>query len=110
VLKAFVNESYEISQAVEASADGRQLEPWRGDPLTLGGEIDKLASNIARARDAAGVHFRSDSVEGLKLGEAVAIGLLADYSRTYSEQFDGFVFIRFDGSRVRVSNGSIEEA
>ena len=57
----------------------------------------KLASNIALARDAAGVHFRSDSVEGLKLGEAVAIGLLADYSRTYSERFDGFVLTRFDG-------------
>ena len=109
VLKAFVNESYEISQAVEASADGRQLEPWRGDPLTLGGEIDKLASNIALARDAAGVHFRSDSVEGLKLGEAVALGLLADYSRTYSEQFDGFVLTLFDGGRVRVSSSSVDE-
>ena len=97
VLKAFVNESNEISQAVEASADGRRLEPWHGKALTLGGEIDKLASNIALARDAAGVHFRSDSVEGLKLGEAVAIGLLADYSRTYSERFDGFVLTRFDG-------------
>jgi hypothetical protein len=53
------------------------------------------------------VHFRSDSIEGLKLGEAVAIGLLADYSRTYNEWFDGFILTRFDGSRVRVSNGSI---
>jgi len=104
-----VNESYEISQAVEASADGRGLEPWRGKALTLGGEIDKLASNIALARDAAGVHFRSDSVEGLKLGEAVAIGLLADYSRTYSERFDGFVLTRFDGGRVRVSSNSVDE-
>src|SRR5215813_8626650 len=47
ILKAFVNESYEIRGAVEASADGSRLEPWHGDPLTLGGEIDKLASNIA---------------------------------------------------------------
>jgi hypothetical protein len=48
-------------------------------------------------------------VEGLKLGEAVAIGLLADYSRTYSERFDGFVLTRFDGSRVRVSSSSVDE-
>jgi hypothetical protein len=109
VLKAFVDEGYEIPWAVEASVDGLRLEPWRGKALTLGGEIDKLASNIALARDAAGVHFRSDSVEGLKLGEAVAIGLLADYSRTYSEQFDGFVLTRFDGGRVRVSSSSVDE-
>ena len=63
ILKAFVNESYEIPQPVEASADGITLEPWRGEPLSLGGEIDKLASNIALARDAAGVHYRSDSIQ-----------------------------------------------
>jgi hypothetical protein len=110
VLKAFVNETYEIPRSVEASTDGAQLQPWRREALTLGGEIDKLASNIALARDAAGVHFRSDSVEGLKLCETVGIGLLADYSRTYSERFDGFVLTRFDGTRLRVSNGSIEPA
>ena len=108
-LKAFVNEAYEIRGAVEACADGSRLDPWRGAALTLRDEIDKLASNIALARDAAGVHFRSDSVEGFKLGEAVAIGLLADYSRTYSERFDGFVLTRFDGSRVRVSSNSVDE-
>ena len=107
VLKAFVNESHEIEHPVEASADGTRLEPWNGEALTLGGEIDKLASNIALARDAAGVHFRSDSIEGLRLGEALAVGLLADYSRTYSEDFDGFVLSRFDGGKVRVSKGSV---
>jgi hypothetical protein len=71
---------------VQASSDGARLEPWNGEPLTFGGEIGELACNIALARDAAGVHFRSDSVEGLKLGEGVAIGLLAGYSRTYSER------------------------
>jgi hypothetical protein len=55
------------------------------------------------------VHFRSDSVEGLKLGEAVAIGLLADYSRTYSERFDGFMLTRFDGGQVLISNGSVHD-
>jgi hypothetical protein len=109
ILKAFVNENYQIQQPVEASADGTRLESWRGEALTLGGEIDKLASNIALARDAAGVHFRSDSMEGLKLGEAVAIGLLADYSRTYSERFDGFVLTCLDGRRLRVSSGSVEQ-
>jgi hypothetical protein len=108
VLKAFVNESYKIPQPVEASADGARLEPWRGEALMLGDEIDKLASNIALARDAAGVHFRSDSTMGLKLGEDVAIGLLADYSRTYSERFDGFALTRFDGAKVRIFGGLVQ--
>jgi hypothetical protein len=107
ILKAFLNESYVIPRPVEASADGTRLEPWRGEPLTLGGEIDKLASNIALARDAAGVHFRSDSIEGLKLGEEVAVGLLADYSRSYNERFDGFVLSRFSGEKVRIANGTV---
>lgn len=91
-------------------ADGMRLEPWHGEPLTLGGEIDKLAANIALARDAAGVHFRSDSVAGLKLGEEVTIGLLADVSRVYSEEFDGFVVRRFDGASVVVANGTVRPA
>jgi hypothetical protein len=73
----------------------------------LGGEIDKLASNIALARDAAGVHFRSDSIEGLKLGEAVGIGLLADESRTYGERFDGFILTRFNGTKVTIVDGLV---
>lgn len=104
VLKAFLDENYEIRQPVQASADGTRLEPWHGEKLLLGGEIDKLASNIALARDAAGVHFRSDSIEGLKLGEAVAIALLADYRRTYNEHFDDFVLTRFNGEKVRIGS------
>jgi hypothetical protein len=62
VLKAFFDEDFIIADPVEAAGDGTRLEPWRGEPLTLGGEIEKLAANIALARDAAGVHFRSDSI------------------------------------------------
>jgi hypothetical protein len=109
VLKAFLDESYPIQHPVQASADGVSLEPWGGEALLVGGEIDKLASNIALARDAAGVHFRSDSVEGLKLGEAVGTGLLADYSRTYNERFDGFTLTRFDGRQVRIANGAVHQ-
>jgi hypothetical protein len=110
ILKAFLDETYQIPQPMEASADGTRLVPWHGESLLLGGEIDKLASNIALARDAAGVHFRSDSIEGLKLGESVAIGLLADYSRTYTERFDGFVLTRFDGSKVHIAKGVAESS
>jgi hypothetical protein len=108
VLKAFFDETAVVLKPVQATADGSALEPWGGKDLTLGGEIDKLAANIALGRDSAGVHFRSDSIEGLKLGEEVGIGLLADISRTYNERFDGFVLGRFDGKRVRIVNGDVQ--
>jgi hypothetical protein len=84
------------------------LEPWRGDGLTLGNEIDKLASNIALGRDAAGVHYRADSVRGLFVGEQQALWLLRDYSRTYNERFDGFVVRKFNGEKVRITDGEVK--
>ena len=102
VIRTFITEHEHHEQRAPA------VEPWRGEPLSLCGAIDKLASSIALARDAAGVHFRSDSISGLKLGEAVAIGLFADYSRTYSERFDGFTLTRFDGEKARISGGSVQ--
>jgi hypothetical protein len=54
ILKAFFDPDYVLSHPVEAAADGSALELWRGADLTLGNEIDKLPSNIALGRDAAG--------------------------------------------------------
>jgi hypothetical protein len=45
---------------------------WRPSS-TVGGELNKLAANVALGRDTAGVHWRSDGVEGLNLGEGVAV-------------------------------------
>ena len=95
VLKALFNEEFVIPNPVVANADGSALQPWTDGALTLGGEFEKLASNIAFARHAAGVHYRADSVSGMLLGEAQAIGLLADYSRTFGERFDGFILTTF---------------
>jgi hypothetical protein len=107
ILKAFFDADYVLPHPVEATADGAALDPWRGAGLTLSNEIDKLASNIALGRDAAGVHYRSDSVRGLFVGEQQALGLLRDYSRTYNERFDGFIVRKFNGDRVRIANGEI---
>jgi hypothetical protein len=107
VLKAFFNEAFAIPKPVEAKADGSALEAWRGKPLTLRKEIDKLACNISLGRDAAGVHYRSDSIQGLFVGEQQAIGLLCDYSRTYRERFDCFVLTKFDGKEVKIAGGNV---
>ena len=63
---------------VIASPDGLSLVPWKGSGLTVGGELDKLAGNIAYGRNFAGLHWRSDAVEGLRLGEAVAVSVLEE--------------------------------
>lgn len=102
VLKAYFDESFPIDDPVVASADGLTLTPYRGPELTVGGELNKLAGNVAIGRDTAGVHWRSDGIEGLKLGEEVAISVLRDQRRCYPETFAGWSLTRFDGSRIVV--------
>lgn len=99
-LKACLDESHEIPEPVEASADGLALLPYKGPALTVGGELDKLAGNIALGRDFAGLHWRSDGIEGLRLGEAVALEVLEEMRLTGNELFAGFSLRRFDGTRV----------
>lgn len=100
VLKAFFDESFVIPNPVIARSDGLSLFPYAGPPLRVGGELNKLASNVALGRDTAGVHWRSDGSEGLKLGEAVAIGILQDYMETFNEDFGGFSLTKFDGTTI----------
>src|SRR6516162_9714944 len=102
VLKALFNESFVIPSPVTPSDDGLSLVPFTGGPLTVGGELNKLASNIALGRDAAGVHYRSDGVEGIKLGEAIAISILRDTATLYNEVFPGFSFTKYDGTPVTI--------
>jgi membrane-associated phospholipid phosphatase len=94
VLKACFNESFVIPKPLVSTDDGQQLIPYEGT-LTVGGELNKLASNIPRGRDLAGVHYLSDGYQGLLLGQAVATAMLKDVKRTYSEDFLGFTFSPF---------------
>lgn len=102
MLKAFFKESFIIPNPVVASSDGLSLLPYTGQSLTVGGELNKLAANVALGRDFAGVHWRSDGIEGMKLGEAVAIGILRDYRNTCNEDFGGFSLTRFDGTTITI--------
>ena len=87
---------------------GRHCSPPYEGRLTVGGELNKLASNIAMARNTAGIHWRSDSEQGIRLGEAVAIGLLRDVAMTNAEPFQGFRLTMFDGRKVTVGTSSPE--
>lgn len=105
VLKALFDESYVIQNPVVPSADGLSLVPYTGpdsDRLTVGGELNKLAANIALGRNFAGIHWRSDYTESVKLGEALTISVLQDQRLTYGEDFHGYTFTRFDGTKVTV--------
>lgn len=102
VLKAWFDESWVIPDPVVAAPDGLSLVPWQGADLTVGGELNKLASNVAIGRNIAGVHWRSDATESLKLGEAIAISILQDQKACYNENFAGFTLTRFDGSRITI--------
>ena len=105
ILKALFDESFVFPNPVIPSADGLSLVPYKGadaDKMTVGGELNKLASNVAVGRNFAGVHWRSDYAESLKLGEAIAISVLRDQKLTYQEDFDGYTFHRFDGRAVTV--------
>jgi hypothetical protein len=102
MLKAFFREDYVIPNPVVASADGLTLEPWTGEALTVGGELNKLASNIAQARNTAGIHWRTDGWEGMKLGEQVALHILSDLAGCYAEDFGAFRLTKFNGETVEI--------
>jgi hypothetical protein len=104
ILKALFDETFVLPNAYVANKDGTKLEPYRGpdrDELTVGGEINKLASNIAVGRNFAGVHYRSDYVESIYLGEQVAIAILEQQNDLYLEEHE-FTFTRFNGERITI--------
>lgn len=95
---------------IEANVDGTSLQDYAGadeSSVTIIGEINKLASNVATGRNWAGIHFRSDAEQGIALGEQVAIAYMED---VLSAMVDNYVdkppcepvypaitFTKFDG-------------
>jgi len=71
-------------------------------PLTLEGELNKLAANISIGRNMAGVHYFSDYYDSLRLGEEIALGILEEQALCYKT--DPFVLSvpMFDGGVRRI--------
>ncbi|MEM9568559.1 MAG: vanadium-dependent haloperoxidase [Cyanobacteria bacterium P01_E01_bin.34] len=116
ILKAFFDHGYELRtsdgsiMAYEADTSGAP-ETW-GDqlvdvsgclerPLTVEGELNKLAANISIGRNWAGVHYFTDYIESLRMGEQIAIGILQEQKLTYGENFSMTVPL-YDGGTVRI--------
>src|SRR5215813_5930311 len=101
VLKAFFDETDTIKNPMVPNADGTALVPYEGAPLTVLGELNKVARNIAFARNGAGVHWRTDALEGMRLGEAVAIGLIEEQKLTYNDKVE-MSLTKFDGTKITI--------
>jgi hypothetical protein len=98
ILKAFFDETFVIPDPVIPSNDGLSLNKYDGDVLTVGNELNKLASNVSFGRNFAGVHYRSDAIESQNMGEEFAISVLRDQKFLYNENFTGWKFTRFNGT------------
>jgi membrane-associated phospholipid phosphatase len=103
ILKALFDESLAVPDCVVPSNDGQSLVPYKGPALTVRGELEKLAFNVAFGRNFAGIHWRSDAIGGIQLGEEVAITILEDLVNTFAEEFPGFRFTRFNGQPADIA-------
>lgn len=101
ILKAFFDENDVIKDPKVPNADGSALVPYIGAELTVGGELNKVASNVANSRNAAGVHWRTDAINSLRLGETIAIGILEEQKLTYNDRLQ-FTLTKFDGTKITI--------
>jgi hypothetical protein len=104
ILKAWFDESFVIPNPVVPNRQGTALVAYTGPDagsLTVGGELNKVAANIAMGRNIAGIHWRTDFSEVLTLGEEVAIGILKEQQATYHEG-GRFTLTKFDGTTVTI--------
>ena len=86
------------------AAPGPYVAPAGEPPLTVDGELHKLASNISFGHGLhAGIHWRSDTDASIRLGEAVALSYLRDRAATYNERFS-VSLTKLDGTTATISN------
>jgi hypothetical protein len=108
ILKAiFDTENRPIPNPVVPAFDGSTLVPYTGPTLTVEGELNKLASNIASGRNIAGVHWRSDSHASLRIGQRVAVSILQEQTKLHNEADPFYTFRGFDGERIVVRKGGV---
>ncbi len=64
-------------------------------------------ATIATGRNIAGVHWRSDAYESLRLGQKVAISDLQEQTKIHNEANPYYIFRGFDGERIVVRDGGV---
>jgi hypothetical protein len=103
VLKAWFDYGWTLPFAFEPANDGLTLTDVSGatPPLTVEGELNKVAANIAIGRNWAGVHYYSDYIESFRMGEQIALGILEEQKICYGETWSMDVPL-MDGTVVRI--------
>lgn len=101
-----------ISGPVEANPDDgynsiRSYNNADSDDMTVNGELNKLATNVGIGRNWAGIHYRSDAIGGMLLGEQIAIKYMEDMlSVSVENNLNGTVpeisIQKFDGSTYKL--------
>ena len=111
ILKAFFDHTQCLTEKDSAyQADpltgGRTIKQVESPALTVEGELNKLASNISIGRDWAGVHYFSDYLESLRLGELIALSILEEQALMYNRlQFPFFMTVPlYDGGTVVIGS------
>lgn len=108
-LKFFFDGNFVFTDPVVAPPDGTStpiayVAPPGEAPLTVNGELHKLAHNVSYGHGIhAGIHWRSDTETSIKLGEAVALSYLQDRAHTYNEHFS-ISLTKLDGSVATITN------
>jgi membrane-associated phospholipid phosphatase len=107
ILKALFDTQHPVTDffpIVEPTDNGAGLMAYTdadAASMTIEGELNKLASNVATGRNIAGVHWRTDGEESIRLGEEIAIRILRNQKATFNENA-GASFRRFDGTTVTI--------
>jgi hypothetical protein len=107
-LKFFFDGTFAIENPLVPSSDGTATAAYAAPPgeapLTVNGELHKLAHNISFGHGIhAGIHWRSDTDTSIQLGEAVALSHLRDHAHTYNERFR-ISLTKVDGTTATISN------
>ncbi|UQR67107.1 vanadium-dependent haloperoxidase [Bradyrhizobium sp. C-145] len=77
------------------------------DQLTIAGELDKVASNIAIGRNMAGVHWRTDYSASMLLGQRIATSVLYHLRRDYHERPWKFSYLSFGKKVVEIEQDRV---
>jgi hypothetical protein len=99
-------DSYNIPDSIDPS--DALYKTWGLEKLTIGGELNKIASNVAMGRTMGGVHWRTDNTRSLRLGEQVAIEILRKRTTEYAEKGVSFTFRSFDRQLIRIAAGEVQ--
>ena len=88
-----------------------ELPAYTGSDLggmTIGGELNKLASNVAMGRSMGGVHWRTDNTRSLRLGEQIGTIMLARHMADFSETPVSMTYTNFDRHQVRIDKTGVQ--